>query len=81
MGGNFSNLTSKQALDAFITQEYERARNKKRDYLVLSEILSVNLPDDYIFKFCHIGNLFCMDANKDGRFSLEDLLAYSVDAL
>ena len=81
MGGNFSNLNSKAALGAFIGQEFEKARNKKREYLVLSDILAINLPEDYIFNFCHIGSLFCMDANKDGRFSIEDLQSFSESAI
>ena len=74
-------MSNKPALDAFITSEYEKARNKKRDYLVLSELLSLNLPDDYIFNFAHLGSLFSMDHNKDGRFSLDDLLTFSGEAL
>lgn len=49
--------------------------------MTLSDILMVSLPDDYIFNFHHLGTLFCLDNNKDGRFSLEDLLAFSEEAL
>lgn len=44
---------------------------------MLSDVLSINLPEDYIFNFYHLGNLFCMDANKDGRFSVEDIITFS----
>ena len=44
---------------------------------MLSDVLSLNLPDDYIFNFTHLGNLYCMDANKDGRFSQEDLVSFA----
>ena len=44
---------------------------------MLSDVLSINLPEDYIFNFHHLGNLFCMDANKDGRFSVEDIITFS----
>ena len=65
-----------------MTQEYEKHRgSKKRDYLTLSDVLSITLPDDYIFNFHHLGNLFCLDANKDGRFSLEDFLEFSAEAI
>ncbi len=40
-------------------------------------MLAVSLPADYSFPFCHIGTLFCMDANKDGRFTLDDLISSS----
>lgn len=78
MGGNFSNLTTQKAFNTFIKEEYEKIKvTKKREYLVLSDVLSINLPDDYIFNFHHLGNLFCMDANKDGRFSVEDIISFS----
>ena len=74
MGGNFSNF-DERLMVTFMTNEYEKYRgSKKRDYLVLSDILSINLPEDYAFNFYHLGNLFCMDANKDGRFNLDDLV-------
>jgi hypothetical protein len=69
-------------LTAFIGNEYEKHKgNKKRDYLVLSDILGISLPEDYAFNFYHLGHLFCMDHNKDGRFSLEDLQAFGQMAI
>ena len=82
MGGNFSQMDTSASLLSFIQQEYEKARGKpKRDYLVLSDLLTVSLPADYTFNFCHIGTLFCMDANKDGRFSMEDFGVFAELAL
>ena len=77
MGANFSNFDEK-SLKSFIQNEFEKQKgSKKRDYLVLADILSVSLPDDYTFNFNHIGNLFSMDANKDGRFSHDDLMTFA----
>ena len=69
MGANFSNFNEK-SIQTFSMNEYEKQRGtKKRDYLVLSDILSIQLLEDYPFNFFHLGTLFCMDWNKDGRFS------------
>eukprot|EP00347_Sterkiella_histriomuscorum_P012640 403367795 len=79
MGANFSNF-NEQTLQRFITHEYEKVKSnsKKRDYLILSDIInSVQLPEDYPFNFHHLGNLFMMDANKDGRFSHDDLMHFA----
>ena len=81
MGANFSNFSEKN-LTTFVQSEYEKYKSsKKRDYMVLSDVLSINLPEEYPFNFFHLGNLFNMDQNKDGRFSLEDLLQFSQMAL
>lgn len=48
-------------------------RDNKRDYLTLTEILNIQHPEYYKFTFTHIGNLFLLDANKDGRISLSEL--------
>ncbi len=82
MGGNFSNLDNKKSLLYFIQQEFDKKCQKtKKDYLVLSDILSISLPQDYTFNFCHIGTLFCLDANKDGRFTMDDLTIFADMAL
>ena len=47
--------------------------NKKRDHLVVGDILSMELPDGYSFNVLHIGMLYCLDVDKDGRYDLEDL--------
>ena len=77
MGANFSNFNEK-LIKTFAMNEFEKSKgSKKRDYLVLSDILSVQLPEDYQFNFHHLGTLYCMDWNKDGRFSKEDILNFS----
>lgn len=61
MGGNFSNFDVK-LITTFVNNEYDKIKQgKKKDYLVLSDILSIVLPEDYIFNFYHLGNLYCMD--------------------
>ena len=81
MGGNFSNF-DERSIPPFVNQEYEKHKaGKKKDYLVLSDILSIVLPEDYIFNFYHLGNLYCMDQNKDGRFSFDDISKFSIMAI
>jgi hypothetical protein len=73
MGGGFSNFDEK-SLVAFVSNQFKDALSqKKRDYLVLREIIYFELPSDFNFQFTHLGNIFCMDQNKDGRFTLEDI--------
>jgi len=78
MGVTISNFDEKSLLE-FVSKEYEKraSLNKKKDYLVLNDILSVELPDGYQFNLYHLGNLFCMDWNKDGRFTLDDLKSFA----
>ena len=53
------------------------APNRKRDYLIFSDMLNgLGLEDEYRFNMCHLGMLFMMDRNKDGRFTLDDLQAF-----
>jgi hypothetical protein len=33
----------------------------------------MELPDGYSFNVLHIGMLYCLDVDKDGRYDLEDL--------
>lgn len=70
MGGSFS-------LDYLLQltrSEFERVLgNKQRDYLKISEILQLKLPEEISLSFYHIGTLFVIDENKDGRFYLKEL--------
>ena len=36
----------------------------------------MSLPEDYRINMCHLGMLFMMDWNKDGRFSLDDMQSF-----
>lgn len=50
-----------------------RVKDPKRNFLVASEVLKIVPPEDYPTRLDHIGNLFLIDQNKDGRFSVEEL--------
>ena len=54
---------------------------KRRDYMVISDLLNAELPEDYSVNFLHIGLLYCMDVDKDGRFTIEDLQIFAQDAI
>ena len=44
----------------------------------------MGLIEEYRFNMCHLGMLFMMDRNKDGRFSLDDLQQFgriAIDAI
>lgn len=61
-----------------IEEEFNKVkRDESRDYLVVSEVIKMNPPDDYAVKLSHISNLFVLDGNKDGRFTLEELYKFA----
>ena len=41
----------------------------------------MGLDEEYRFNMCHLGMLFMMDQNKDGRFTLDDLQQFGRMAL
>ena len=62
-----------------IISEFERVRkDDTRDYLVLGELLQIQSPEDFPFTFNHIGNLFVLDSNKDGRVTLDELCEFGL---
>ena len=36
--------------------------------MVISDLLVVDMPEEYKLNFLHLGMLYCMDVDKDGRF-------------
>lgn len=75
MGSHYSQF-NQATLESFIAQEYERQHqlHRKRDFLVLSDMVNgMGLDAEYRFNMCHLGMLFMMDKNKDGRFTMDDL--------
>lgn len=84
MGANYSHFDQK-SLERFISEEFEKARLKsknKKDYLVLQDIvIGLELPDDYRVHTAHLGLLFMMDWDKDGRFSLDDIQQFGAMAI
>ena len=43
--------------------------------------LTSDLPDDYRFSTMHMGMLFAMDTDKDGRFSVADMQEFGRKAI
>ena len=43
--------------------------------------LSADLPDDYRFSTAHMGMLFLIDNDKDGRFSASDMQEFGRKAI
>ena len=40
---------------------------------MLGDILQMEMPDGYSFNVLHLGLLYCLDVDKDGRYDLDDL--------
>lgn len=60
-----------------IEEQYKKVKkDDKRDYLVLSEVLELAPPEDFNVKLSHIGNLYVLDEDKDGRFSMKELVNF-----
>lgn len=74
MGGNFS----LDYIKPLISSEFLRVKTEpQRDYLKLSEVLQIKAPEEISISFYHIGTLFKLDEDKDGRFTLQDLENYA----
>ena len=44
---------------------------------MLNEILKIEPPEDYNVKLSHLGNLYVLDADKDGRVTLPEVLRFA----
>ena len=44
--------------------------------LLYGQIISEDMGEDFKLNFCHLGTLFMMDWDKDGRISLDDFSCY-----
>ena len=53
-------------------------KDPSRQYLVLSEVLKMLPPEDYNVRMNHIGNLFILDKDKDGRFTMQEFEEFAV---
>lgn len=74
MGANFS----LDYIKPLISSEFLRVKTEPpRDYLKLSEVLQIKAPEEISINFYHIGTLFKLDEDKDGRFTLQDLENYA----
>ena len=62
-----------------VKSEFERVKNdKNRKYLLLSEVLNIQHPEEYPFTFSHFGNLFVLNKKRDGKVSLEELMNFAL---
>jgi hypothetical protein len=55
-----------------------RVKDLKRPYLLAKEVLKIVPPEDYPTRLDHIANIFMLDSNKDGRFTLEELEQFAI---
>ena len=61
-----------------IQEQFELVKkDEDRDFLTVSEVIKMTPPDDYNVKLTHISNLFVMDSDKDGRFSLNEIYRFA----
>ena len=80
MGATVANQ-SEEHLHNLVEKEFNAKKGRKKDYMVLKEILKLKFLDDLSINMFHLGNLYSLDADKDGRFSLQDFIAFSSLAL
>jgi Ca2+-binding EF-hand superfamily protein len=74
MGGTFSFEYLRQLTEA----EFQRlTATTERDYLELNEILQLKPPEEITLSFYHLGCLFVLDEDKDGRVTLQELIGFA----
>ena len=49
--------------------------------MVISDLINLEMSDEYPINFFHLGLLYCLDLDKDGRFSVDDLLEASEEIM
>lgn len=77
MGSNESTL--EKGIHQCVLSEFDRVKKEKsRDHLILKEVLELSHPDDFPFTFSHVGNLFVLDSNKDGRITIQELIDFAI---
>lgn len=66
-------------LQAYIQQEYNRLKDNRDegapegDFLVLDEVLMLKPPEDIPIDFSHLGTLFILDEDLDGRVTMKEV--------
>lgn len=77
MGSGVSTL-SEQGVQ-YITDEFNRVKpeDEERSYLVLEELRMMKSMVDFPVNFCHLGTLFVVDSDLDGRIALSDLIVFA----
>jgi len=77
MGNSESGID--KGLEMHIQSEFERVRkDKTRDYLIIGEVLQLQSQEEYPFTFSHLGILFVLDDDKDGRVTIEELTHFAM---
>src|SRR3990167_9820968 len=75
MGNNFSEI------QLGIKDEFERVRqlDKDRDYIVLDQVLQIENTkwESFPIDFTHLGTLFVLDKERNGKFTLNNFLEFS----
>ncbi|KAK9828381.1 hypothetical protein WJX81_001823 [Elliptochloris bilobata] len=68
-------------LHRFLGEEFQRVAKRGCDYLVLDELLALRLPrSTWPVAFSHLGVLYALDSDRDGRVTLHDLAALAEEA-
>jgi hypothetical protein len=49
--------------------------------MVIGDIFNIEMPDDLQINFMHLGLVYCLDTDKDGRFYIEDLYKFSEEIM
>merc|ERR1712100_982392 len=81
MGGGISQAEA-TPLQSYIQEEYNRVRDESddaadRDHLVLDEVLMLKPPKDIPIDFSHLGTLFVLDDNLDGRVTMKEVYRFA----
>lgn len=80
---NYSNFDERE-IKVFVKNRFEdeqKSKLKRRDFMVVSDLLNAELPDEYKINFYHLGLLYCLDVDKDGRFYLSDLQQFGEEIM
>jgi hypothetical protein len=61
-----------------IRSEFKRLSKNKSETLVLEDLLQIRTrPEDLPLDLRHLGSLYILDDNKDGRFGEAELIAFA----
>eukprot|EP00741_Cyanophora_paradoxa_P004602 tig00000821_g4466.t1 len=61
----------------YIKTEFNRVRSGDNSYVVLEELLRMKPLREIPIEFTHLGTLFVLDSNRDGRITLDELFAFA----
>ena len=49
--------------------------------MVIGDMISIEQNDEHPINFLHLGLLYCLDTDKDGRFCIDDLKTFAVEIM